>query len=180
MASLLLHPNDPLWRLPRPGDLVALLRDLGLLDAEGRLDDPSVYLAGDRFLQLLVFLGCAPQVVLRPDDTGDAQGMCSVRLLAFDTPVFLAANPLPNVRCAGCRAPASLEPGCSFDTRYRCGQCGDTVLAGDLDWRRGAGYGCLFVEVRGIHPQEALPSDKLLQELGRFSRRNWKYFFATL
>jgi hypothetical protein len=48
----------------------------------------------------------------------------------------------------------------------------------DLDWRRGAGYASVFLEVGGIHPHEALPSDHLLHDLSLFSSCDWQHFFA--
>ena len=178
MPSLFLHADDPLWQPQQSGALVTLLQELGLLGSEAGFNGPGRYCAGPGFLQLLMFLGCSPQVALAPGQAVGGQAVCSIRLLAFDEPVFLLARPLPAVRCAQCRASASLPPEFTFTTQYRCSTCGATAGAADLDWRQGAGCGCFFIEVNGVYPQEAIPSDKLLQELGRFSRCNWKYFFA--
>jgi len=180
MPSLFLHTDDPLWRPRPPGELVALLGELGLLDGEAGCHGPDRYPAGHCFLQLLMFLGCSPRVSLAPGDGESGDAVCSVRLLAFEEPVFLSARPLPSVRCSQCRARASLPPEFTFSTQYRCSACGAATRAVDLDWRQGAGYGRFFLEVNGIYPHEAMPSDKLLAELSRFARCGWKYFFADV
>jgi len=180
MPSLFLHTVDPLWRPQQTGALVALLRELGLLGSAARCDGVGQYPAGPGFLQLLMFLGCSPRVALAPGGGESGQAVCSIRLLAFDDPVFLLARPMPAVRCAQCRASASLPPEFTFKTQYCCSTCGTEASAADLDWRQGAGCGCFFIEVNGVYPQEAIPSDKLLEELGRFADCNWKYFFAEV
>jgi hypothetical protein len=180
MPSLFLHADDPLWQPRHAATLVARLQELGLLGREGEFDGTDGYLAGRNFLQLLMFLGCSPRVTLAWNETVGGQQVCFIRLRAVEEPVFLATRPLPAVRCAQCRASASLSPGFGFATPYRCGECGRTTSAAGLDWRQGAGFGRFFIEVNGIHPQEAIPSDKLLEVLGRFSGCRWKYFFADV
>ena len=84
MPSLFLHTDDPLWRPQPPAVLAALLGELGLLGDQAACCDPGRYPAGHRFLQLLMFLGCSPQVALAPGDGDSGDAVCSVRLLAFD------------------------------------------------------------------------------------------------
>ncbi len=178
MPFLFLHAHDPLWRPQQPAALAARLQDLGLLGREAGAGVTGQYLAGHRFLQLLMFLGCSPRVALAPGEGESGQQMCSIRLLAFERPVFLLARPLPAVRCPGCRASATLPREFGCETQHSCSSCGTKVSTADLDWRQGAGCGSFFIEVSGIYPQEAVPSEKLLQELGRLAHCDWKYFFA--
>ncbi len=180
MPALLLHADDPFWRPQPAAALVGLLTDLGLLGDRRDWDGTIRYLAGHGFLKLLMFLGCSPRVVLAPGEGGSGAAVCSIRVHSFDKPVFLSARPLPAVRCAQCRASASLPAKFSCDTPYRCNACGAKANAADLDWRQGAGCGCVFIEVDGVYPQEAIPSDKLLDALSRFAGCSWKYFFADV
>lgn len=178
MPSLFLYADNPLWR-PRQTDvLLARLKTLGLLGSRLEFDGADSYLAGHDFLQLLMFLGCSPQVTLAPGQDADGQPMCFVRLFSFDEPVLLLAWPMPAIRCAQCRASVGLPASFGFETRCRCSKCGATANVADLDWRQGAGCGSLFVEIHGIYPQEAVPSEKLLHELSLFSGCDWNYFFA--
>jgi len=178
MASLLLHPDDMWWRPHSTAALVEHLHDLGLLRRESRAGETGRYAAGPEFLKLLMFLGCSPSVALVPATGDDAGEPCLIRLLSFAKPVLLSAQPLPAVRCRQCRAGASLPAAFDVTTRYQCGSCGATGSVADLDWRQGAGCARLFVEVSGIYPQEAVPSDRLLNQLAGFSGGDWRYFFA--
>jgi hypothetical protein len=179
MSSLFLHPSDPLWRPAVRGAVLNLLSELEFVRDPKTGDAVQHYLAGNRFLQLLMFLGCSPQVALEPDHRENGPPACTIRLICHDMPLFLVATP-PVARCARCRTPASLQPDMDPQALYRCGRCAVAAPLVDLDWRQGAGYGCFFVEVAGIHPQEAVPSDGLLQALGGLSQCEWRYFFADL
>lgn len=178
MPSLFLHADDPFWQPQRTAALVAHLRKLGLLGSEVAFAGIGRYLAGHDFLKLLMFLGCSPRVALATGQSKSSEQMCFLRLLAFEGPVFVLARPPPAARCTQCRASAGLPPGFTFATQHRCGKCGVTASAADLDWRGGAGCGRFFIEVNGVYAQEAVPADKLLDELSRFSQCGWKYFFA--
>jgi hypothetical protein len=178
MPALFLHADDPFWRPQRAAALVALLADLGLLGDRWDCDGPVRYLAGHSFLQLLMFLGWSPQVALVPGEGGSGAAVCFVRVHIFEEPVLLSARPPPAVRCAQCRARASLPATFSCNTPLRCSSCGAKANAADLDWRQGAGWGCFFIEVDGVYPHEAIPSDKLLEALTGFAGCAWKYFYA--
>ena len=61
--------------------------------------------------------------------------------------------------------------------RWSCPACGHQARPFDLDWRQSAGFGRFFVEVWGIHPAEAIPSDALLDALTRSTRKPWSFFY---
>jgi len=177
MPSLLLHAAEPRWQPDDAVDLVGLLQDLGLAGAEKHSDTGETYGAGERFLSLVMFLGCSPRVLLDPQDAEPGEPVCHIRLLTFNEPTFLLAAKLPAVRCSNCRTPVEkFEPG-SYDRLFSCSQCGKESELKDLDWRQAAGFGRCFIEISGIYPQEALPSDKLLDKLSDCSQSAWKYFY---
>ena len=178
MPSLLLHAADPQWRPACPGSLREALQELGLIAAGSASEEPAEFLVGAQFLQLVTFLGCSPHVVLDPDDPEQGQTACCVRLLNYPEVNFVSARPDPAVRCANCRAPAEPSGPHRSDESYRCEQCGKESGLTDLDWRQGAGFARCFIEIVGIHPHEAVPSDKLLNTLRAVSGCGWKYFYA--
>lgn len=178
MPSLLLHAADPRWRPAEPQSLYRALGELGLIVARGVAQEHAEFRVGERFLQLVTFLGCSPQLVLDPDDAAPGQTACCIRLLNFAEVNFIGARPAPAVRCAICRAPAELPGPHRFDDRYRCEQCGKTSALTDLDWRQGAGFARCFIEIKGIHPHEAVPTDTLLNRLRTVSGCEWQYFYA--
>lgn len=177
MPSLFLHADDPLWQPADPDSLAATLRDLGLIGPSAASDHVAGFQAGEQFLKLVMFLGCSPQVVLDPELAEQGQTVCQIRLLTYREVTLLTGKSKPAVRCTKCRAAVDLSRAGSFEARYKCQQCGNESRASDLDWRQSAGFGRCFVEVSGIYPQEAVPSDKLLNALHAYSNRNWRYFY---
>lgn len=179
MTTLFLQPHDPLWRPQDSRRLVDGLRQLGLLGEPLDAPESGAYRVGREFLKLVVFLGCSPYVVLDPDESSEGQAACSVRLAEYPAVVFLASHPLPRARCPRCRAPSELTSTAVHDAPSRCASCGKETALHELDWRQGAGYGSFFVAIDGIHPQEAIPSERLLRELEKFSACAWKFFFVN-
>lgn len=177
MPSLFLHAGDPLWV---PGDLDDLLRaldELGLI-AAGPATGENCYAAGSRFLRLVTFLGCSPQVTLDPDQAGDGQAACFLRPHLYPEVRFISGAQPARVRCPRCRSPFAETGAAIHDTLFTCGDCGETLPVSAFDWRQSAGFGRCFLEIGGIYPHEAVPSDKLLDRLQAFSGSDWRHFYA--
>jgi hypothetical protein len=177
MPSLLLHANNPRWQAVDPDSLASALRGLGLIGSSAASEHIAEFQTGEQFLKLVMFLGCSPQVVLDPELAEQGQAVCYIRLLSYKEVTLLTGKSKPAVRCTKCRAAVDLSSAGSFEARYRCPQCGNESRVSDLDWRQSAGFGRCFIEVNGIHPHEAVPSDKLLNALQAYSHCNWKYFY---
>jgi hypothetical protein len=178
VPSLLLHEQDPGWS---PGELASLIRslhDLGLISTPCGDGKNNVYRAGESFLGLVMFLGCSPQVQLEPGSGTDDQAVCSIRFHDYPEVKFLSAAKRAAARCRKCRTPVTDGWQPDLDTGLTCEHCGEVSKVTDLDWRQAAGFGRCFVEITGIYPHEAVPSDKLLAALADSSGGSWKYFFA--
>lgn len=178
MPSLLLHAQDPCWSPQGLTTLIKPLHDLGLVSISSGERQNSVYWAGENFLSLVMFLGCSPQVQLDPRSAADDQAVCSVHFHVYPEVTFLSAAKRPAARCKQCRTPVTDERQAGVETIFTCEQCGEVAQAIDLDWRRAAGFGRCFIEIAGIYPQEAVPSDKLLNALASCSGDSWQYFFV--
>jgi len=177
MPCLVLHAEDPLWRPADVGPVSEGLAEIGLLACGRPGDGQKALAAGENFLSLIMFLGCSPQVALQPDQNPDGQALVSVGLRDFDWVTFRSADKPPAVRCPGCRTPLPDTAPQTFDTLYVCGQCGRESPWFSLDWRQAAAYASFFIDVSGIYPYEAVPSDRLLAHLAGLSGCSWKYFF---
>jgi hypothetical protein len=177
MPSLLLHAADPLWWPADPDSLTGTLLGAGLIRSPALEDRCAAFPVGAQFLKLVMFLGCSPQVTVDPETAEPGQTACHVRLLSHQRVTFVCAKIPPAPRCPNCRAAAELVSADAFDSHYHCRNCGEEHRLTDLDWRQGAGYGRFFIEINGIYPQEAVPSDKLLTALRDYSGCNWKYFY---
>jgi hypothetical protein len=178
VPSLLLHPEDAYWT-PDPGDkLTPLLDELGLIAAETDVCAATEFYAGPRFLNLIMFLGCSPRVVLDPREVREGETVCGVRYRLYPEVSFVSADTPPRPRCPVCRASVSqLEP-VAYNRCLQCARCGEVRQMSALDWRRAAGFGRFFLDVGGIYPHEAVPADKLLEGLHRHTGCTWRYFYA--
>lgn len=183
---LVLHPRAP-EQAPSTNALAAALAGVGLLGAELVYRGERYYCAGERFLDLVVFLGCSPVIELAPqtDAAGEPlmAGFCHVHLPpACPAPRLWRGDPRVRPRCPHCRegiadplpVPA-LAPG---SAELLCPACGRASAVAALDWRRSAAIACRFVEIGGIYPQEAIPAEGLLTALEAVGAGPWDYFYA--
>ncbi len=179
MPSLYLCAADPHWIPDGATELLQRLDALGLLQAPAA-DTVTAgrYRAGPEFLSLVMFLGCSPRVTLEPEGGSDGQAPCFLRQHLYSAIHRIGATPALKPRCPGCRSPqAAVDPAVA-DASYRCETCGIRSAVSDLDWRRSLGFGRCFLEIAGVHPHEAVPSDKLLDALRDYSETDWRYFYA--
>jgi hypothetical protein len=172
--------------------LVAALQTTGLIDAPVCQDPSTGYRAGERFLQLITFLGCAPAIELDPP-TDPAEcaracangSLCHIRLLPEETHLrFRGDNRLPAPRCPRCRKnepgwPVMIEhwranPG---QNRWVCRECGYRGRLYDLNFRKRGAFGQTFIDICGIHPAEAVPVETLLEALGELTGCGWLYMY---
>jgi len=177
MPALYLHPADPLWQFAGRNAMINDLREFGLIGPSTAETEAAEFVAGDRFMEHVMFLGCSPQLLPDPAQAKDGQQMCRIRLSCYRKVGFLCTTIRPAVRCGSCRTAAGLSDTDRYDAVYRCINCGKESLVSDLDWRRGAGFGRFFIEIRGVYPHEAVPADALLNRLGELSNCRWKYFY---
>lgn len=178
MTSLLLHPEEAGWAPQDQAAFIGLLADIGLIDTLTDTGNTNTFRLGRQFTALVMFLGCSPQILIDPQDTGEGQPVCSLRCHRYPEIRFLCAGRLPAVRCPRCRAPASGVMSAAFDKVFMCPQCGRDCEVYKLDWRQSAGFGRYFLEFTGVYPHEAVPSDRLMQSLSSCSGCAWRYFYA--
>lgn len=176
--------------LQAPPDHIALsqdaqaarLVDLGLIGASyGKI--PASYLAGPRFLQLITFLGCSPNLQLDPPADG-SDNFCHVRFRGpFQAPRLLAAGNTRPPRCPACGKGLGhwrqLEVYWARGESNReivCLICNHSTSPAELNWRRKAGFGHYFIEIVGVFQEEAVPLPALMECL-QGDGAAWRYFY---
>ena len=190
LRKLVLAPVDPKFVPPDVDELRSALDTLGFLGAPFTLAGRTHYQPGERFLDLVTFLGCSPVISLVPPDTSadpadHADTFCHIGFQhAGEQPLFVSGHNTTPPRCPKCRQreeawQALIADWTSSPEAYRwsCPACGHSAQAFELDWRQSAGFGRFLVEVWGIHPAEAVPADGLLDTLMRSSGEPWSYFY---
>ncbi len=180
MASLILHPTDAAWSPHLINDLYSLLQTIGL--AGGVLPEGFApgFLIGDSFLSLVTFMGCAPAINLEPDGNQPEKEFCSIRIrMKKESPQFLIAPHYPPPRCPHCRSVVEIDgESLIAEMLTVCNRCDTKTPVHALNWRKAAGYARCFVEITGVYPQEALPTETLMNALQGFSGCEWRYFYS--
>jgi len=177
-------------------DRDALVRQTGAIGLTGKAipcNGESIHRAGDRFLQLITFLGCAPAIALEPPtdelelEQACQQGrFCHVLLSAGGELRYRSDHKASCPRCPRCRKPEHRWPellarwqSSPGQASWQCQACGHRGRLFDLNFRRAAGFGNCFVEIRGIHPAEAVPGEELLAALRDLTRCDWEYIYIS-
>lgn len=178
VGRLLLAPADPQADPPARASLLDALRDMGLAGAE--LDaGGDIYAAGERFLDLVSFMGCSPHVDFEPPAPG-SEAFCHLALLGpWPEPrLFLGVNTVaPHCPQCGARIAHWRARLKRARDRITCPRCHQSTPAWGLRWRRFGGAARTAVEVRNVFPKEALPAPELLAGLARVTGGDWGYFY---
>lgn len=179
---LILYPRDAQQIPPDSGGLIDALHAIGFIADTFSFEGELHWRPGERFLELITFLGCSPVVSLgEPGLTGDE--FCHIQ---FDGPLaqaqFIGGENTKPPRCPGCGYRTveweSLRDHwlATPDEPWRCPLCGRTYRIPELNWRQCAGFGRYFIRVWGIFEGEAVPSEELMQHL-RSHGGEWRHFY---
>jgi hypothetical protein len=189
--KLLLHPDDPDRTPPGAETLAAGLQELGFIGAPVALAHGVFYPTGENFLQLLTFLGCSPAIELDPP--ADPAALEAARRRGSFVHVYVESGPqlrlradprTPPPRCPACRQPDADWSDAVDAWRedpaalaWTCPHCGYTGRLTDLRFRRTAAFARAWIEVRGIHPSEAVPNNALIARLRALAGCDWRYLY---
>lgn len=182
-ALLVLLPADPDWKPPADQPLKALLGPVQLV---GPQTGDTSYLVGERFLEQVAFMGCAPDIRLEPGQ--DNEPFCHIRLISSRSIEFHHGSQTHTPRCKECGSPVTdwknqiaawndINNDTSQNHRWTCHNCGHAALPWEYNWRRSAGFGHCFIEITNIFPREAIPQPSLLDSLKKVTGVDWHYFY---
>jgi hypothetical protein len=180
-SFLVICPVDPHWTLTDDEGLIRLLRSVQLIGELYR--ETMDFRPGERFLDLVAFLGCSPDVKLEPDE--DRAHFCFIRLKTRTRSVeFHVGDHSFAPRCPQCRSAMDDWRDRIRDwqqhagnTPLTCSSCGHSAMPWDYNWRKSAGFGRCFIEINNIYPREAIPQQQLLDTLNSHYQVNWHYFY---
>ncbi len=190
--KLLLHPADPQCPAVETDVLAKRLQSIGLIGEPVRLKAETIYPVGEQFLQLITFLGCSPMIELDlPSDAesreaGSRDGrFCHVSLTSSSGNLqYRADEHRTEPRCPQCRKPdpqwqewLQTWQADRQQLHWACTFCDYTGLITDLNFRKSAGFGRNFIEIRGVYPSEAIPGEALLASLQALSGCNWNMLY---
>lgn len=161
------------------------LREAGFIGDSLTSMGPDHFRAGPEFLSCVTFLGCSPALDLGFDEMGEEEipNRYFIELPpATDVPVMIG-HPARPPRCPHCRkelADWSASPPKNVLAEQACRQCGRSAALYRWQWRRQAGFGRYWIEVRGVHEGEAVPTDALLSRLQNLTGVLWDYAYSRI
>ena len=176
-GKLILHSN---WVQPSIMEtrlLVDYLEDMKLI-GEPLAKDKEQFLTGERFLQLVSFVGCSTNVCLTPKP-GNDRNFCSIAITGpLQQPTLIWDSNCRPPRCPDCKTPiTNWQQHIELD-KLKCSKCSKELQLGEISWGRQAGYGRIFIEISNIFPGEARPTQILLEDLTRTTGTDWSYFYT--
>lgn len=177
-CSLYLQPEQPDFSDTDIPSLVTVLQEIGLISNKIKpQDNTQHYYAGDRFLDHIAYMGCAPAIQFEASD--DKQNFCFIKLHLYDSAKLIHSKTQSRTpHCPNCNKPVAGWLQQRTDTTIHCDQCDTVSDIAKFNWRKMAGYARLFIEITDIFPKEAIPQQLLLDKLAGKLRTDWSYFYA--
>jgi len=177
---LALFPSDPAAAPDSTRAVVDALARIGMIDGNWFAGGPNAFLTGKRFLQLVIFLGCSPNISLSPE-VAETEKLTFVSVSEVSaTPRFRLGAGSVVPRCPACRSEVELSFAAAMadpTATVPCSNCSAETPLYRLDWRRRAGYGRQFIDVHSVFPHEAVPSDSLLESLAAATGTGWDHCY---
>lgn len=172
--ALLLYPRPGKLAVKEVSALIEPLSRIGFISEVLAGDQQADYLAGDRFTDLVTFLGCSPDICLSPEEGAN---YCFIRLHPATTDYRLySGRNTKEPHCKQCRQPQpDWRRVCDGDY---CDQCGLTERIESFVWKKSAALARTAIEVMNVYPHEAVPSQYLLDSLSEVSRVEWVYAYV--
>lgn len=137
--------------------------------------DSDTLTAGSMLMQHITYMGCSPALT-------DAQSANEIHLHLFNQMTGLGGESIETLRYPGCKHPLTDPKSLlshSAESRWSCSQCENTGMISDINWRKSAAYSDIFIEISGIFPKEAIPSDQFIQSLMQWSKSEWHWFYSS-
>jgi len=131
---------------------------------------------GCKLMDFITFLGCSPAL-----QRGEIESSISIH--QFNQLTGLGGKSITTIRYPGCKHPVdepeNLVRSYPGVKNWKCPVCGIEGKTDEIQWRKSAGFSTVFIEISQVFPKEAVPSDKLLIALNKFTHHHWQWFYST-
>ncbi|VAW70722.1 hypothetical protein MNBD_GAMMA09-2447 [hydrothermal vent metagenome] len=138
------------------------------------------HLPGERFLSLLTFLGCSPNINLSPTE---GENYCAISLLKpTDCTVCLGFTQNSQPKCPNCKKRIANWKTADWQQKKhtcKCDKCMTYTAYAELNWKHECGFGRCGFEISHIYPHEAVPTEQLLNALHQSTGSQWQYCYAN-
>lgn len=188
-ASLILYPDDTLWQPEQSEAVVATLQQKKFI-ADKIKDKNQSFYVGDKFLEQIAFMGCAPNIEFVARENNSK--FCFVHIINLTSPqLFHSTKQARAPHCPLCKkAETNWQQTINktgenrvdkisnkAQSEIHCNQCNNTSPIETFNWRKSAGYARFFIEIFDIYPREAIPQQAFLDSLKMLHPVDWQYFY---
>lgn len=177
-CSLYLCPKQPDFSVTDIPGLVTALQEIGLISQKINLSDSHhQYFCGDRYLDHIAYMGCAPAIQFQASDDND--NFCFIKIHQHDSAKLIHSQTQSRApHCPACQKPVKDWTDSKTSSTIRCSHCYATSNIEKFNWRKMAGFARLFIEITDVFPKEAVPQQLLLDKLLSISKTDWLYFYS--
>jgi len=131
---------------------------------------------GSKLMDYITFLGCSPALQRGEIESG-------INIHHFNQLTGVGGKSIQTIRYPGCKHPVhepeNLVTSYPEVEKWKCPMCGNEGKTEQIQWRKSAGFSTIFIEISQIFPKEAVPSDKLLNALHKFTNLHWQWFYSS-
>jgi len=117
---------------------------------------------GGKFLSLLTFMGCSPNIELEPQDD---KPYCYIEIESQNEPLFISGKNTKYPPCPHCKSALK---------SLTCSSCKKKIDPQNLNWRKSAFIASSWICIANIYELEAIPNDQLLNALEAETGVKWK------
>ena len=177
LPRIIFFPKNP----DQPIDNEQLLQTLIKLEfIESKPVFNGQYLAGEKFLSLLTFLGCSPNINLTPVDN---ETHCYITLITASAHTqLLGYTNTVKPKCPNCKKRINNWQTTDWTQANKtcpCDKCHTATAYAALNWKHECGFARGGFAVNYIYPHEAMPTEQLLNGLNQLSNVEWTYCYAN-
>ncbi len=143
-------------------------------------DKENHYLPGERFLNLITFLGCSPNINLCPTE---GESHCFISIIdTSEQATCVGYTDTVNPKCPYCTKRIANWKIANWQMPGEictCDKCQQQTPYAELSWKHECGFARCGFTVNHIYPHEAVPTDQLLDLLKDSSGFEWDYCYVN-
>jgi len=155
---------------------------LATIEFTGEQQAPGRFLVGEKFLSLLCFMGCSPDIELEPQ--GDKPYLYIEIPEVSESLVFMAGSNVKTPCCPNCKENLNTllqqidkTNNTSHTHSLNCVKCKHPITPHQLNWRKSAVFAHSMIIIGNIYESEAVPDARLLEALEKTTGSAWKYSY---
>ncbi len=177
-CSLFLCPQQHNLSIQHVPHFISALQEIGLISEKiNPQETDDRYFTGDKFLDHIAYMGCAPAMQFEADENNDA--FCFIKIHDYESAELIYSKTQSRPpQCPACKQTVKNWQHKLTKTTIECDRCHSTSRIDKFNWRKMAGYARLFIEITDIFPKEAMPQQILLDKLTGICKTDWLYFYS--